>query len=121
MTIYNLFIVHFFCFFDLQNIKDIVKQEVITFVHNFLSNRLPPVFDGYFKTFASNHNKNTRHGSNLIKTPNHNTNSATSSLKIQEAKVWNRLENNLKTIPKVKHFTNKFKYSHLPYANIPEL
>ena len=33
--------------FDILKIKDIVKQEIITFVHNF-SNSLPPVFDGYF-------------------------------------------------------------------------
>ena len=106
--------------FDLLKIKDIVKQEVITFVHNFLSNSLPPVFDDYFETLASNHNRNTRHGSNLIKIPNHSTNSVASSLKIQGAKVWNRLENNLKIIPKVKNFRNKFKNSRLPYANFPE-
>ena len=106
--------------FDLLKIKDIVKQEVITFVHNFFSNSLPPVFDGYFETLASNHNRNTRHGSNLIKISNHTTNFAASSLKIQGAKVWNRLENNLKIIPKVKNFRNKFKYSRLPYVNISE-
>jgi hypothetical protein len=29
--------------FELLKIKDIVKQEIITFVHNFFSNSLPPV------------------------------------------------------------------------------
>ena len=106
--------------FELLKIKDIVKQEVITFVHNFFSNSLPPVFDGYFETLASNHNRNTRNGSNLIKITSHSTNFAASSIKIQGAKVWNRLDSNLKIIPKVKLFRKKFKYSRLPYTNVPD-
>ena len=106
--------------FEILKIKDIVKQEVITFVHNYFSNSLPPVFDGYFETLASNHNRNTRHGSNLIKITSHTTNFAASSIKIQGAKIWNRLDNNLKSITKVKTFRNKFKYSRLPYQNVPE-
>ena len=104
--------------FDLLKIKDIVKQEVITFVHNFFSKSLPPVFDGYFETLASNHNRDTRYGSNLIKITNHSSSFAASSIKIQGAKVWNRLDNNLKIINKVKNFRNKFKYSRLPYENV---
>ena len=106
--------------FEILKIKDIVKQEVITFVHNYFSNSLPPVFDAYFETLASNHNRNTRHGSNLIKITSHTTNFAASSIKIQGAKIWNRLDNNLKSITKVKTFRNKFKYSRLPYQNVPE-
>ena len=87
---------------DILKIKDIVKQEVITFVHIFFSNSLPPVFDVYFETLASNHNRNTRHGSNLINISTHSTNFTASSLKIQGAKVWNRLNNNLKSLQKVK-------------------
>ena len=105
--------------FDILKIKDIVKQEVITFVHNFFSNSLPPVFDGYFETLASNHNRNTRNGSNLIKITSHSTNFSASSLKIQGAKVWNRLDNNLKSLQKVKNFRDKFKCSRLPYVNTP--
>ena len=46
--------------FDLLNVKDITKQEIAAFVHNFFSDSLPPVFSGYFETLASNHNRNTR-------------------------------------------------------------
>ena len=104
--------------FELLKINDIVKQEVITFVHNYFSNSLPPVFDGYFETLACINNRNTRHGNNLIKIPKHYTNLAGSSIKIHDAKVWNRLDHNLKNIKKVKNFRNKFKYSCLPYKNI---
>ena len=104
--------------FDILKIKDIAKQEAVTFVHNFFSNSLPPVFDGYFETLSSNHNRNTRNGSNLIKIINHSTNFAASSMKIQGAKFWNRLDNNLKVISNVKTFRNKFKCSRLPYDNL---
>ena len=100
--------------FELLKINDIVKQEVITFVHNFFSNSLPPVFDGYFETLACINNRNTRHGNDLIKIPKHTTNLAGSSIKIHGARVWNRLDHNLKSIKKVKNFRNKFKYSCIP-------
>ena len=104
--------------YDLLNIKDIIKQETTTFVHNFFSNSLPPVFDGYFETLASNHNRNTRNGNNLIKIPNHDTNFAASSIKIQGAKTWNNMNHNLKNIVKVKNFRIKFKLSCFPYERV---
>ena len=53
--------------FELLKIKDITKQEIASFVHKFFSNSLPSVFSGYFETLASNHNRNTRNGYNIIK------------------------------------------------------
>ena len=38
---------------ELLKIKDIKEQEILAFVHNFFSNNLPAVFNGYFKTIAS--------------------------------------------------------------------
>ena len=100
---------------ELLKIKDIKKQEILSFVHNFFSNSLPPVFNGYFETLASNHNRNTRNGSNLIKIPSHTTNIAASSIKIQGAKLWNKTNNNLKKIPKVKRFKSKYKLNCLQH------
>ena len=101
--------------FEILKIKDIIKQEVATFVHNFFSNSLPPVFDGYFETLVSYHNRNTRYGSNLIRIQNHYTDIAASSIKIQGAKVWNNLNNDLKKVDKVKNFRKKFKFSCFSY------
>ena len=95
--------------FELLTVKDITEQEILTFVHNFFSNNLPPVFDGYFETLVSRHNRNTRNGSNLLKIPSHPTNIAESSIKIKGAKLWNNLDKNLKSITKAKHFKAKFK------------
>ena len=100
--------------FELLKINDLTKQEIATFVHNYFSNSLPPVFDGYFETLASNHNINTRNGNNLLKIHNH-SNFAAPSIKIQGAKVWNIMNNNLKDIPKVKSFRKKFKLSCFSY------
>ncbi len=88
----------------------------MAFVHNYFSNSLPPVFDGYFETLASNHNRNTRNGQNLIRIADHKTNITASATKIQGAKLWNKLDNNLKNITKVKQFKTKYKNSAcLPY------
>ena len=89
-------------YMDLLKINDIADQEILSFVHNYFSKKLPPVFNGYYETLASIHNINTRHGSNLLKIHAHSTNIAASSLKIQGAKLWNKLDSNLKNIPKCK-------------------
>ena len=103
--------------FKLLLVKDIANQEILAFVHNYFSNSLPPVFDGYFETLASNHNRNTRNGQNLIRIADHKTNITASATKIQGAKLWNKLDNNLKNITKVKQFKTKYKNSVcLPYV-----
>ena len=68
-------------------VKDIVNQEIAAFVHNYFSNNLPPVFDGYFETLANTHNRNTRNGKNLISIADHTTAITGSSIKIQGAKL----------------------------------
>ena len=100
--------------FELLKIKDLTKQEIATFVHNYFSNSLPPVFDGYFETLASTHNRNTRNGETLLKIHGHSSFSAP-SIKIQGAKIWNNMNNNLKNISKVKTFRKKFKTSCFYY------
>ena len=102
--------------FELLTVKDICEQEILTFVHNFFTDNLPPVFNGYFETLASNHNRNTRNGGNLLKIPIHSSHISASSIKIQGAKLWNKLDNKLKKIPKAKQFKSKYKYSRFPYV-----
>ena len=97
--------------FDFLLVKDIANQEIVAFVHNYFSNNLPPDFDGYFETLANNHNRNTRNGKNLIRIADHTTDIAGSAIKIQGAKLWIKLDNNLKQITKVKQLKAKYKYS----------
>ena len=98
-------------------VKDVVNQETVAFVYNYFSDSLPPVFDGYFETLASIHNRNTRNGENLLRIDDHHTDISGSAMKIHGAKLWNKLDNNLKKIPNVKQFKAKFKESAcLTYA-----
>ena len=94
---------------DLLKINDIADQEILSFVHNYFSKKLPPVFDDYYSTLAEQHQIDTRNGQNLLYIPNHVTNIAATSLKISGAKLWNHLVNNLKKIPKVKSFRKMLK------------
>ena len=100
---------------DLLKVNDIAEQEIVTFVHNYFSNRLPPVFNGYFATLLSQHGRNTRNGSKLIRIIDHKTDIAASSTKILGAKLWNKLDNSLKIIPNVKTFRAQFKKNILQY------
>ena len=102
---------------ELLKIKDIKDQEILAFVHNFFSNKLPAVFDGYFKTLASIHNRNTRHGNDLIKITGHDTDIEGLSIKIQGAKLWNKMNSDLKKIPKVKKFKKEYKLNCLQTYN----
>ena len=104
--------------FEILKVNDMVKQEVLTFVFNYFNNRLPSVFNNYFETLASSHGINTRHGSFLVRKVNHKTFIGAHSIKIQGPDLWNKLDNNLKSILNVKLFKNKFKYSVSYLANI---
>ena len=77
--------------FDLLKVQDMVNQEILTFVHNYLSNSLPSAFNNYYETLASIHGVNTRHGSDLSKKRH-------------------------RTIPNVKCFRFRYKKSIIPYT-----
>ena len=78
-------------------------------MHNYFRNNLPPVFHDYYKTLANQHQRNTRNGNYLLYILGHQTDIAASSIRIAGAKVWNKLNNNLKNIPKVKNLRAQFK------------
>ena len=98
---------------DLLKVDDIAVQEVVTFVHNYFSNSLPPVFAGYFGTLFSQHGINTRNGTYLLTIDGHETDIAASSTKILGAKLWNKLDNGLKNIPNIK-LQNQIQKAYSP-------
>ena len=99
--------------FDILKVEDVVKQETLTFIHNYFDDKLPPVFNKYFETFETCHHRNTRSGANKIKPPNHKTTTAALSIRIKGASLWNKLNNELKSISNTKTFRNKYKRSIL--------
>ena len=101
--------------FEILKVKDMVKQEVLTFVFNYFNNNLPDVFNNYYETLASGHGLNTRYGSFLIRKIKHKTKIGAHTIKIQGPDLWNKLDNQLKSILHVKMFRNKYKHSIIPY------
>ena len=94
---------------DILKVNDIAKQEIVTFVHGYFRNKLPPVFKDYYETLANRHQRNTRNGDNLLHILGHHRNFAASSIETAGAKVLNKLNNNLKDLPKVKSFSAQFQ------------
>ena len=92
---------------ELLLVEDLAKQELLTFVHNYFSNNLPPVFDNYFDSF--DHQYNTRNGSNTIRLKTHATQMAASSVLVKSAKLWNNLDVDCKSITTRKDFRAKIK------------
>ena len=102
---------------DILKVNDIAEQEIATFVHKYFLNKLPPVFNDYFKTLAQQHQRNTRNGHYLLSILSHKTDIPSSSMRISGAKVWNNLNINLKNIPTVKNFRNEFKSQRISTYN----
>ena len=95
--------------FEILKVNDMLNQEVLTFVFNYFDKRLSSVFNNYYESLASIHGINTRNGSNLIKKVKHKTGMGAHSIKIQDPDLWNRLNNNLKSISHLKTFRNTYK------------
>ena len=93
--------------FELLKVKDIKEQEILTFVHNFFSNSLPPVFDNCFDTF--DHPYQIRNGSKSIRIRNHSSEMAATSVLVKGATLWNALDIRFKNISKRKNFRAQFK------------
>ena len=87
--------------FEILKVEDMVNQEILTFVYNYFANSLPSAFDNYYETLASVHGINTRHGNDLLRKVIHRTKMGALSVKIHGAELWNKLDNNLKSISNV--------------------
>ena len=102
---------------DILLVNDIIKQELLTFVHKYFSNDLPPVFDDYFDSF--DHHYVTRNGPNTIRLKTHNTEMAAASVLVKGAKLWNNLNVSFKTIATRKNFRAKIKTEIINlYSNV---
>ena len=101
--------------FDVLKVQDMANQEILTFVYNYFKNQLPSAFDNYYETLASIHGINTRHGNNLLRKIAHTTKMGALSIRILGAELWNKLDDNLKSIPYIKSFRIRYKNSIIPY------
>ena len=99
----------------LLKVEDLYKQEILTFVHNFQNNKLPPVFDSYFTSFSNIHDINTRYRNTNFIVPRVSSNLGSTSISFEGAIFWNNLDTMKKEIKSVKLFRKSIKDTVLPY------
>ena len=96
-------------------VADIFLQEKLSFVHNFMNNKLPSMFDNYYIKFSQIHNITTRNSNFNFIVPIFKSRFGSYALKIDGATVWNELDNSIKQITNVKTFRSKVKEKLLQY------
>ena len=101
--------------FNLLKVSDITNQEVLTFVYNFFSNRLPSIFKNYYQTFSENHSYNTRFANLSIRKIRRNNEFGAKSIKIRGSDLWNNLNSDIKESQNTKQFRRNYKKVILPY------
>ena len=97
----------------LIKVEDIFKQEVLSFVFNFFTSKLPPVFNNYFTPFSNIHDIGTRNRNTSCIIPHHNNNFGSSSIKVKGACMWNALSNGRKSVKSIKPFRKALKDTYL--------
>ena len=100
---------------DILKICDLEYLESLTFVKNFMLNKLPDAFSNYYS--KPNHNINTRGLNSLLVVPQSTNNFGASSMKIRGASRWNALSSELKSVDKIHTFRKLWKKTKCPYRN----
>ena len=103
---------------EILKVNDIYNIEVLSFVHNFLNQNLPHVFNNYFKTLRECHSLNTRNSKHTIRDPMFKTKIGRGSVKQKCVQFWNRTDSSLKDISDIKSFRKAVKDSILLYNDI---
>ena len=96
-------------------IEDLLYQEKLSFVHNYINDKLPPTFQNYYTEFAMVHNIETRNKNYNFIIPHHKTNIGAATIKINGAKIWNNLDTKIKQISNIKIFRKCIKEKFIPY------
>ena len=95
--------------FGLLKLSDLIIFSNLLFMHDFYTNNLPDVFANFFMHVNQLHNYNTRLASkNTYCIPSIRTNYGKFSLRFQGPKIWNNLEDSLKSLTRIA-FKRKLK------------
>ena len=100
---------------EILKVMDIAKLDVLTFIHNYFNNKLPPIFNNYFPLISEMHTINTRRSNREIYIKTYTTNVGISSIKSIGAKIWNETKDSNKYIKNVKCFRKTIIKSILYY------
>ena len=77
---------------NILKVEDIFLLEKISFVHNFVNKKLPPMFKDYYTKFSEIHTISTRNSNFNFIVPFSPSNFGSNSMKVDGAKVWNDLD-----------------------------
>ena len=97
-------------------VRDIFLQEITSFVCRYINNKLPDVFEGYFRTFSEVHQYNTRGRENSLLVPQYKSDTGKDTVKVGGTIAWNKLDCDLKNIKIPKSFRKEIKKNILPYS-----
>ena len=101
---------------ELIKVKDMCKQDILSFVFNHHLGKLPPIFDDYYSSFATIHELNTRNRNTNFHIPLYYSSFGSSSLKVTGCILWNDIDNEIKAVQSIKCFRKKLKDKCLPYV-----
>ena len=102
---------------EILKVVDIAKLDVLTFIHNYFNNKLPPIFNNYFRLVSEIHDKNTRRSNREIFIKTYTTNAGISMMKSIGAKIWNETIDSTKYIKNVKSFRKTIVKNILDYSD----
>ena len=97
-------------------VNDIFLQEITSFVCSYLNNKLPVVFEGYYRRFSEVHQYETRGCRNSLIIPKCKSDIGKKTVKIKGCTAWNDVSNELKNIANPKSFRKAIKEDILPYS-----
>ena len=97
-----------FAKYNVLTVTDMHTLELGTFMYRNSVNELPSSFNNYFTKRSEVHNYLTRHGNHLSLTKNKKTFSD-HSVRTTGPRLWNALENSIRSSKSVKHFRNQMK------------
>ena len=100
---------------NILKVKDIVNQEILLFVHNFMNNKLPDVFARYYTHRKDIQTIQTRNIENKLVIPMVRTDFGASSLKVVGPKLWNQIPNAMQNFDNIKSLRDSWRKSILPY------
>ena len=102
---------------NILKINDIINQEIVSFVHGYINEKLPPVSENYFshrfsiETYLNNERKIR------FLTPTHRLCIGASTIKVKGPQLWNSLSFTFKQKVSSKIFRKKYRSSILPYSS----
>ena len=101
---------------DILQINDMINQEITTFVHGYINNKLPSVFKNYFNHRQSIESYISNERKIRFLTPTHRSSIGANTIYVKGGQLWNSLTFSDKPNVSPKVFRKAFRSSILPYA-----